>query len=414
MARLHLASAHLADPGRSRGALTLAWTWLLLPILGKLAALLFLVLMPLLRDRDGSASASLRTLLGLSWIYALYIVSRAALAGPGMLEPLLDVIPLVCATTIAFLTVRGPLRLDPVWLFKATTVVLIAIFGLALLERMVLGIWRPQLLTGNPLNLTSILLVPALFVTMDRFAPDRLWAWLGLLAFGLTAFVIGGLSQSRGLFVGLGGLLLVRVVFVLAADGPRAARVAKAAQLAAVAAAVAFIVASNPLLSNRYVAMSSTLSQGSQVGEWSTGVRLAMLEGGLAAAAERPIIGHGPQFRSAAIHPYVAEQFRLDLSHLHNDFLTHMVAGGIPALVLLVLMICCPGWYGWRGSDGLPRNVAFVRREIGTLVTLSLAGVAAVNNLFFVDISAFTTAMTLTMTLVILESLHETSEPTND
>lgn len=376
-----------------------------MPVLGKPTALVFLAAQFLLRDRSAEKIPALVVFAGLSATYAAYIIGRALLSGPGAMEPVLDVLPLLVVAGLAAWTIRAPVQINIQRLFQATTILLIAVFCLALFERLALGIWRPQLLLGNPLNLTPLLLFPILFVTMDRYAPSRLWIWIGLIAFCLGAYVIGGLSQSRGLFLGLWVLVLVRVAFGLRDAAAWHLRVWRAMRVLLASGLVIAAVATDPMVSGRYQVMSETLTAQSAQPEWSTGLRLALLEGGIEAARERPIFGHGPQFRTIAAQDQMDERYRVTMTHLHNDYLTHLVAGGLPALLLLIALLGTPAFTGWQGNAGLPGSQRRARQEIGTLSTLCLMGVAAVNNVLFVDISAFTTAMSCIAVLLILETL---------
>jgi O-antigen ligase len=386
--------------------------WMAIPLLGKPTAVLFIILMPLLRDRAGTRLAALKGFAVLCWIYAAYISVRDVIEGHNVTEVLLDVIPLVTVATFAALFIRSPIQLIIHRIFKTGTVLLLIVFGLALLERAILGSWRPQLLLGNPLNLSFALLMPLILVSMDRYAPSSLWAWLGVLAFGLGAYVIGGLSQSRGLFVGFGVLLLVRVGFCLFEGNALRNRLLTAARLLVMGGLVAVTVTVNPMISNRYSLMSATVLDENAPEEWSTGLRLAMLRGGLEAVAEKPLFGHGPRFRTEAAFNHIGAKYQYDLTHLHNDYLTHMVAGGVPALLLLLALILYPVFVGMRGNRKLGRSHRHARLEIAVLCTLTLAGVAAVNNLLFVDVSAFITAMTVVASILLLE-FHRSPESPN-
>ena len=407
MERLATLSSFLRALLGQSGSSTVMALWVAMPILGKPLGLLFLVFVPLLRDRQGPTVRGLRILFYLSILYALYIAVRSVLAGPKALEPILDTLPLLFVTGLAFWAVRGHIKINMGVLFKATSVMLAAVFVLAWGERIFLGVWRPELLLGNPLNLAPVLLVPAVFVTMTRFAPSRMWAWFGIFAFAMCAYVIGGLSQSRGLFVGLWALVILRIGFELLAPTHMLTKLKTAGGILLALGFVTVVIGSDSHVSGRYTMMAKTLTNSQDAPEWSVGLRMKMLKGGWAAAQERPFVGHGPQNRYDSAAAHVNSEGLPRFSHLHNDYLTHAVGGGLPLVLLMVALILTPAVVSFQGNHSLTRTTAHARREIGVLGSCALAGVAAVNNIFFVDISAFTTAFSLVGLLVILAFLQQ-------
>ncbi len=395
-----------ANMGRS-GSFTVMSLWVAMPVLGKPLGLAYLLLVPFLRDRNGPVLRGLRAFFLLSLVYAIYIAGRSVLAGPDASEPILDTLPLLIVSGLALWAVRQPVQIDIQLLFQATCCMLAIVFFLAWGERIFLGIWRPELLLGNPLNVAPVLLVPALFVTMARFAPSRFWAWFGLVAFAMAIYVIGGLSQSRGLFMGLWALVAVRLGFEFFAPTDIRSKLKNALGILLTIGFVTTVIGSDSHLSGRYTAMAKTLTNSEAAPEWSVGLRMKMLKGGWAAFQERPLFGHGPQNRYDSAAEHFDSTGLPRFSHLHNDYLTHAVGGGAPLVVLLIALIFTPAVVGLRGNQTLTKTDAHARREIGVLGSLAFAGVAAVNNIFFVDISAFTTAFSLVGILIILAALEQ-------
>ncbi|WP_168193173.1 O-antigen ligase family protein [Rhodophyticola sp. CCM32] len=400
-----------------RGAPVLLLQWLLMPLLGKFTTLAFLVLVPLLRMQQGPYLRELRHFLFISLAYVIYITARSLIAGADAASPIGDTLPLIIVAGLAFWAVREPVRLDMGWLFRGTVLMLMLVFGLALFARVYMDVWRPELLLGNPLNLTPLLLVPCMLVTMARFAPSQLWVWLGLLSFVLGGYVIGGLSQSRGLFLGLGVLVLIRIGFDATSPASLRDKIWTCGAIFAAMGLVILFVSANATSSGRYAAAAQMLTSSSPSssslaselvggdGDWSTGLRMIMLHEGWATFLEQPLFGFGPQNRFDAVFPDTSS-FPIRLSHLHNDFLTHGVGGGIVAVLLLVLLLVAPAWAGFRGNAGLGAGLAHARREIGVLTSAAFLGVAMVNNVFFVAISAFTTSLSLVSILVVLAALR--------
>ncbi len=414
MARLHLASAHLQPRPGSRAARAILAMWLALPVLGKPTFLVFLAAVALLRDREGVRIKGLNALVGLSLVYAAYIVLRAVIAGPGAVEPLLDVLPLVIVTGLAAWAVRGPIIFDMARVFKGSVLVLFGVLILTLLEQAILGTLRPPLLLGNPFNLSPLLLLPILIASMDRYAPSQGWVWLGLLAICAGGFTLGAILYSRSLFMGFFVLLLLRLVFGWLEPGtPRKAVLRTLGVLAALGLTV-LAVSQDPTASARYSVAVETVANEDSAPEWSTGFRLAMLQGGWEAFSERPIWGHGPQNRTSAAFAHMPETFtQIPLTHLHNDFLTHAVAGGIPAVLLLLALILFPVWVAWSLQGQAQPTSKTQLWEVSVLTSCILGGVAVANNILFVDISAFSTGLLLVFSTLLLHGLAHPTEATS-
>ncbi len=395
-----------------RGAPLIVIQWTLLPILGKFSGFLFLMSMPLMRSQSGRTIPELRTFFVISVIYTLFITGRALTASGDAIEPIGSTIPLLLAAGLSLWVAREPSRLDMAWLFRGCVVMLSAVFLLTMVERFAFGVWRPELLLGNPLNLAPLMLVPCMLVTMREFAPGRLWVFLGFFSFCLGGYVIGGLSQSRGMFLGLVALVCVRLLFEMTSPAALRARVITSLSLVVAIVGLVAVVALNPAISGRYAAAAQTLSASTAEAEWSTGLRVTMLKEGWRAFLERPLFGHGPQNRFDAVFPDPSS-FPIRLSHLHNDFLTHGVGGGMIAVVLLFLVLAVPGWAGCRNPVGIAPETAHLRRQIGVLTSCAFVGVAVVNNVFFVSISSYTTALSLISALLILAALRRAEQNIN-
>lgn len=71
----------------------------------------------------------------------------------------------------------------------------------------------------------------------------------------------------------------------------------------------------------------------------SVSIRLNMYRFGLEAAAESPWWGHGYQNRFEVVRSSMPG---VEAGHLHNGFLNHLVAGGIPGLVLFCWVLVLP------------------------------------------------------------------------
>lgn len=393
--------------------------WVIFPILGNALPPIYLLSFIVKRDKGAPVKPVLGAFALLCAIYTLYIGARALAAGPliSAVEPTGDAASLLVTAGLAAWACRAPVRLRPDSVYRGLVVMLFSVLFLTLAERTIMGEHRPALLLGNPLNLTPLLLVPAVFCTFTTLAGSRLWAGLGLAGFMLAVIAVGGVSVTRGPLLVLIVLALVRIAFVMVDRKRLASRLTLSGAIMLCLSLGIGISLTNGNTLFRYADMmgfSSSASQqaGSQerrdltqeksdAPSSSMEVRTALLKAGWAAFADRPLLGHGPQHRFEAAKPYMTDHPTLRFSHLHNDFLTHAVAGGLPAVGLLCLILISPIVAAWRYDTN-----RFQRRQIGLLFSMGFAGTAAVNNVLFVDISAFALGLSFVTSFLLLETMR--------
>jgi O-antigen ligase len=310
-------------------------------------------------------------------------------------------------------------------LFQILAVMLIVVLIIALIERAVIVYWwRPRLLLGSQLNFTPILVVPAIFCTFSQFAPSRLWRWIGLGGFAAAVMVLSGVSMTRGPFIVMTVLVLLRALSLIFSSQDIWKRVRDAALLlvlfgittgASLFDDSALIRFQQMMQAAANIAESTLKNEQEKIESFesveapdrleSIPERLMFLRGGLAAFAENPFFGHGPQLRYEAAARHFTVPIPATYTHLHNDFITHGVAGGIVALVLLVLILLTPTIAAWSYTENRR-----LRREIGLLFTLNFTGMAAVNNVLFVWVTAYTLAISIVAAIIILDSLSRESQ----
>ncbi|MCY6379843.1 O-antigen ligase family protein [Hoeflea prorocentri] len=142
------------------------------------------------------------------------------------------------------------------------------------------------------------------------------------------------------------------------------------------------VIKADPELTNRIELAIERISNpdGEAVGEQSISVRLALYRAGLSAFGERPLTGYGRQnvMQTAALHD-PQQGARFSFSHLHNGYLTDLVASGILGLVTLLAVFLVP-LYVLRKAPPVVFGALFC-----TVLSYMLYGMS--NLLFYHDVS---------------------------
>lgn len=399
--------------------------WVALPILGPLSAILWLVLLPLGYTHSGRRPPWTVRFFAICLAYTAYIIGRSIVVGPieSVGEPLRDVLPLLIIAGVAAWAVKAPAGIDMGRLFQCLSVVMILALFIAVLEREVIDDrYQSQLLLGNPLNLSPLLVIPALLCTYGQFAPTPLWRWIGLAGFAAGAFIISGVSMTRGPFLVMTTLVLLRIVSLLISSGSWGQRLKDTGTIIAVFCLTFGTTLFDQSVVNRFDRLVQTAfnitnyvkspeiltPQAETITQDSTAIvhnsvseRFSLMQAGWAAFKEKPVFGHGPQYRFDAAVPYFPQPPVDRYSHLHNDFITHLVAGGVVAFIFLMIILMTP--FVASLQPGKNRRL---RCELGLLFTANFIGVAAVNNVLFVWVSAFTLAISIVAAIVILDDLR--------
>jgi O-antigen ligase len=151
--------------------------------------------------------------------------------------------------------------------------------------------------------------------------------------------------------------------------------------IALLIAIVAVTAKSDPELGQRYQFVMERLSNptGGSVAEGSILTRIVLYEAGVETILERPMTGYGRQNVIPAVkaHSDMPDHFFL-FSHLHNGYLTDLVASGILGLLSLLAVLLVPLLVFWN-----TRPVVF-----GGVLMVVLAYIfyGATNLLFYQDV----------------------------
>lgn len=140
------------------------------------------------------------------------------------------------------------------------------------------------------------------------------------------------------------------------------------------------------------------------VADGSTNQRLIMYRAGWQAFLDHPLTGYGYSRRFEAAEAYFPPGMNLHYMHLHNDYITHMVAAGIPGLLVFLAYLT------------LPLAILFIARRrsrdiryMGMIGTILMAGIAATTAILGHDVHStyFSMFVVVTLTVAIREDGRE-------
>ncbi|MDF2373676.1 MAG: O-antigen ligase family protein [Rhizobiaceae bacterium] len=273
--------------------------------------------------------------------------------------------------------------------------------------------WIGLLFAGNACGgiLAALIILIAGHYAPDHartaFSGNELILALGAMVSGLLS--IHGLLFFKGPMRGLMALGALAALFALLSSGSRGPLLSYGATLALyamvmgwryfgfafmtkravicgllIAAFSVTMIRTDPELSGRVELVVERLENpsGPDVAEDSILMRIALYKAGLHAFAQRPLTGYGRQNVIAVVSrfdPQRASQF--PYTHLHNGYLTDMVASGLPGLLSLLAVLLVP-LYALRNAQ----PVVF-----GGVVCLSLSYLfyGMTNLLFYHDTANF-------------------------
>lgn len=232
--------------------------------------------------------------------------------------------------------------------------------------------------SGNPLILALGALVAGLLCLHGALFFKGRMRWL-LAAGALASLYVLLMSGSRGPLLSYGLVALLYAVIMGYRYFGLRRMLGRVVVLLIVLAGIVTIVAKvDPYIANRYDLVVERLSNptGGGVSERSILTRMVLYEGGIRAFLENPISGHGRQNVLTAVKAHndgAADRF-FNYTHLHNGYLTDLVASGVLGLLSLLAVLLMPLIVFWNA-----RAVVF-----GSVLCVVLAyGFYGMTNLLF-------------------------------
>lgn len=212
---------------------------------------------------------------------------------------------------------------------------------------------RPSAFMGNTLVLATISLLGG-FAAMTKLPEDTKQDRALALAGFICATLIIFMTNARSMILAWPVLMLMLTIH-LARAGETFKRLLLFIGIILIAVMVLFVSSQNArdVFAFRVVEPIEKVLNNEQPEE-SIQFRIDLLKNGWIAFKEKPLSGYGiSNTMDAAIE--VAQTNNLSLqvterTHLHNDYLNHLVGGGIPLAILFVLVLTLPIWIARKAS----------------------------------------------------------------
>lgn len=179
--------------------------------------------------------------------------------------------------------------------------------------------------------------------------------------------------------------------------------------LLVVVASIAIMEKSDPKLGKRYNVAVERLSNPSdgRIKEDSINTRFVLYDAGFRAFLDRPLTGHGRQnvITATKARSVDAPDAYFHFTHLHNGFLTDLVASGLPGLLSLLAVLLAPLAVFWNAQPSV----------FGGALCISLAYIfyGATNLLFYHDVVTLLFLSSISM-FSVMEALAKSPEEKAD
>lgn len=264
------------------------------------------------------------------------------------------------------------------------------------------GELRLEMFSRNPLMFASLLTTVSFLSLLGYEQKNQRQRLLAVTALPLGLLVVLAGAQVRGVLVLCIPLGLL-AVWYLQISLKKALIFAALVLCLLIAAFFIFdpVAAVFDRLIGRMTATWVMLTSGGQVPEYSLLYRIRMFQLGWAAILESPWLGYGYQNRFEIIIPLMAAADNFRYGHLHNAFLNHWVAGGVPGLTLCIVFLGLP-MFLWKRYANDSRDLRF----LALLITIMMVGTGLYTAILghFVH-TTFYGMMILTLAL-LLKPLH--------
>lgn len=339
-----------------------------------------------------------RSSLPMAWAAMLYVASMAFAAfsasdGWGTVSQSVILVPFLAVLLVPPSCWRSPLSVNFSYLSSGAANGLCASLAIAVIELLFFPEWLPHegrasILSGNPVPAAYAVVIFTIVAALglDRLSGDLRLFRAGAIVAGVFSAILTG---SISVITTLPMLFLVFAWRYRAFIRPLFGVIIRwkgvsATFFAAFIMLLATVFAYSPLVprAERYV--DAAFSNSSSPEAVSLHEREAMWKAAYLAALDSPWTGYGIRNRFSAIVPYLPPEFkgRMHFTHVHNGFLTALLAGGLPALAATVLLLATPFFVAFRFANGVWRE-DMLALTLGAALVYCIAGMVGI--MFFQD-----------------------------
>lgn len=273
---------------------------------------------------------------------------------------------------------------------------------------------RPEGFFSNSLIFASLCIAGAgvaLIEWPEDNYKDRIVSWIAFSA-GIAAAL---LTFSRGMVIAILAILAIAMFLRLKVKSQYFPSI----KFIVILCAVVFGIFATSLqtdngwriLNKRILQPIEMFAKGEQF-DRSIRERLDMQITGLHAFSEKPFVGHGIQNSVEAANKISTEvlgrKTNYTYTHLHNDYLTHAVGGGILLFLLFVLVISSPLIMSWQLRK---KNAGQGMLNYGLMLSGAYATIAMTNIVFHNDqLTTMFCAATIFIIVRFVQEMHGTQE----
>ncbi len=247
---------------------------------------------------------------------------------------------------------------------------------------------RPEGIFSNTLVFASLCITGAGLAIIEWPEDShnhRTLSWIAFVA-GIVATL---LTFSRGMLIPLSVIILVAVFYRLKVKSQYTMSFKTAVILCAVIAGSLVVSVQSDkgwhFVNQRFIQPIQMYNEGKPF-ERSISQRVDMQITGFHAFLNRPLMGYGIQNSVAEANSLSKEvlgkKTNYTYTHLHNDYLTHAVGGGVILLILFVLVIVSPVIMCWqfRKNEDLASHFYFSLMLTGAYSTIGLTNIVFHND----------------------------------
>ena len=273
---------------------------------------------------------------------------------------------------------------------------------------------RPEGFLSNSLIFASLCITGA-GIALIEWPEDtnktKMLSWV-VFAAGIMATL---LTFSRGMLIVIAAVVAIAVIYQLKAKSkyrPSFKFIIILLTLIVVIFTVSLQTDNGWRLLNKRVLEPIEMFANGQRFDQSVSHRLDMQVTGFYAFLERPLIGHGIQNTVEAANGMSQEilkrETKYTYTHLHNDYLTHAVAGGILLFVMFILVIVSPAILAWqlRKTETATSIFYYALMICGAYSTIAMTNIVFHND----QLTTMFCAATIFIIIHIVQQMHAVEE----